>query len=209
MTRRAGGGIQHRKQDFVRGEIFGAAIGLFSTHGYEATTVEQIATAAGVSRRTFFRYFASKDDLMVTAIDSYGDLLTTAIRGAGTNAAPLQIVRHAVTHVAETVVTQPRVRETMTISKKSMAARRAQLAELEVVTDRITREFARVLGRRARSPHTARLMASLTIAALSQTFRTWYDQQPRRVGDIVDDILDSITELAAGGPAGKRRGVTS
>src|SRR5262245_52163615 len=109
MTR-ADVGLRGRKQDFVRGEIWNAAVDLFATKGYDRTTVEEIADAAGVSRRTFFRYYASKDDLMVKAIDSYGDLLTTAVRSATPGAAPLEIVRQVVTRVAEAVIVQPRVR---------------------------------------------------------------------------------------------------
>jgi len=190
------GRLQTRKQDFVRSEIWTAAVDLFTAKGYEATTVEEIAAAAGVSRRTFFRYYASKDDLMVKAIDTYGDLLTEAIRSAASDVAPLEIVKQAVARVAETVVAQPRVRETMTISLKSPTARRAQLSELEIVTDRIAGEFARLLGHKG---YTAKLMASLTIAVLTQTFRTWYERQPANVNGTVDDILESLHDLLEAG----------
>jgi AcrR family transcriptional regulator len=46
----------------VRRELVGAAVALFRSRGYEDTTVDDIAAAAGVGRRTFFRYFRSKED---------------------------------------------------------------------------------------------------------------------------------------------------
>ncbi|MHA6624743.1 TetR family transcriptional regulator [Pseudonocardia sichuanensis] len=46
----------------VRRELVAAAVRLFGTRGYEDTTVDDIAAAAGVGRRTFFRYFRSKED---------------------------------------------------------------------------------------------------------------------------------------------------
>jgi len=53
-------------REAVRDDVQRQAWRLFSEHGFEATTVDQIAAAAGMSRRTFFRYFASKDDLVLT-----------------------------------------------------------------------------------------------------------------------------------------------
>lgn len=62
---------ENPQQTFVRDEMWAVAVDRFIAHGYEATTVEEIAAAAGVSRRTFFRHYSSKDDLMVKAIDTY------------------------------------------------------------------------------------------------------------------------------------------
>ena len=187
--------LQGRKQDFVRGEIWHAAVDLFTAKGYDSTTVEEIAEAAGVSRRTFFRYFSSKDDLMVKAIDSYGDLLSAAIRNTAPGAAPIEIVEQTVTRVVGVVLAEPRVRDSMTITMNSTSARRAQLGELEIVTDRIASDFERVLGRRARNTYTARMMASLTMSVLTHTFRVWYERPSQDVVSTVADILDSITGL--------------
>jgi AcrR family transcriptional regulator len=55
--------MERRKQAAVD-EIVGAAIELFSRHGYEDTTVDAIVAAAGCSRRTFYRYFGVKEDVL-------------------------------------------------------------------------------------------------------------------------------------------------
>jgi len=57
-------GRRDRKRAEVRANLHEAAVALFSERGYEATGVDDIAAAAGVSLRTFFRYFASKDDVL-------------------------------------------------------------------------------------------------------------------------------------------------
>ncbi|WP_137723097.1 TetR/AcrR family transcriptional regulator [Prescottella subtropica] len=64
-----GPGINGDTADF-RVRVAAQAIRLFAAHGYEATTVDQIAAAAGVSRRTFFRQFRSKEDVIFTDHES-------------------------------------------------------------------------------------------------------------------------------------------
>jgi AcrR family transcriptional regulator len=53
--------------------------------GYEETTVDQIAAAAGMSKRTFFRYFASKDDLVIGKYDLFGDRTAEALESRPTD----------------------------------------------------------------------------------------------------------------------------
>ncbi len=67
--------IRDAAREAVRVEVQRHAWLLFSEQGFAATTVDQIAAAAGMSRRTFFRYFTSKDDLVLKRmLESTSDL---------------------------------------------------------------------------------------------------------------------------------------
>ena len=68
---------RQRKKTATRDRIRASALQLFREHGYEATTVEQIAAAAGVSHMTFFRYFPTKEDVALS--DSYDPLIASLI----------------------------------------------------------------------------------------------------------------------------------
>lgn len=71
--------IRERTRRLAQTELTSVAQELFLEHGYEATTVDQIAAAAGMSRRTFFRYFPTKDDLVIGKYDLFGDRLAEAL----------------------------------------------------------------------------------------------------------------------------------
>src|SRR4051794_1237115 len=64
--------LRDHAREAVRSEVQRQAWLLFSEHGFEATTVDRIAAASGMSRRTFFRYFASKDDLVLARMVESG-----------------------------------------------------------------------------------------------------------------------------------------
>lgn len=68
---------RERKKNATRERIRASALALFGEHGYDATTVEQIAAAAGVSHMTFFRYFPAKEDVVLS--DGYDPVLAGLI----------------------------------------------------------------------------------------------------------------------------------
>ncbi len=72
---------------------------LFSTHGFEETTVERIAAAAGVSRRTFFRYFDSKADVLWHAFDGEVEALRSAFAGVPDDLPLMDAIRQVVVSV--------------------------------------------------------------------------------------------------------------
>lgn len=72
-------GVRERKKRATRAQLEEAAFSLFARQGYDATTVDEISEAAQVSPRTFFRYFATKEDVVFGDIDSDLDQLRSAL----------------------------------------------------------------------------------------------------------------------------------
>jgi AcrR family transcriptional regulator len=90
-------GLRERKKARTRDAIIEAALDLFESQGFDATTVEDIAAAADVSPRTFFRYFETKlDVVMAHNVDEGEDLepLVAALADAGPIEAVHQVIRH-------------------------------------------------------------------------------------------------------------------
>lgn len=71
--------IRERTRRIAQTELTTVAQDLFLAQGYDGTTVDQIAAAAGMSKRTFFRYFPSKDDLVIGKYDLFADRLAEAM----------------------------------------------------------------------------------------------------------------------------------
>ncbi|MET0199463.1 MAG: TetR family transcriptional regulator [Rhodococcus fascians] len=71
--------MRARTRRLAQTELASVAQDLFLEHGYDETTVDQIAAAAGMSKRTFFRYFSSKDDLVIGKYDLFGDRMAEAL----------------------------------------------------------------------------------------------------------------------------------
>ena len=72
-------GLRQRKQQETRERLKRAAIALFLERGFEATTIDDIATAADMSRRSFFHYFASKEDVVAAWQEDAAAALVTEI----------------------------------------------------------------------------------------------------------------------------------
>jgi AcrR family transcriptional regulator len=68
-----------RSRQAVVAEIVETALALFAEQGYEATTMAQVASRAGVSQRSLFRYFGTKEDLVCGEQEQLGDLLVSAV----------------------------------------------------------------------------------------------------------------------------------
>jgi AcrR family transcriptional regulator len=93
-------GLRERKKLRTREQITEAAIALFAARGVEATTVDDIAAAADVSRRTFFRYFARKEDVILAWKQETAQELRDALAARPSAEGPLDAVQGALVTVA-------------------------------------------------------------------------------------------------------------
>ena len=82
-------GLRERKQERVRQDVMDAGLRLFVQQGFDATTVDQIADAAEISRRTLFRYFETKGDILMAAMRGMSDFLEASLRSRPAKEAPL------------------------------------------------------------------------------------------------------------------------
>ena len=103
---------------------------LFREQGWEQTTVEQIAEAAEVSPSTFFRYFPTKEDVVL--LDEYDGLIVEAFRAQPPELTPLQAMRKALTEVFANLTPREREEENerLRLSREVPELRAALLDEL-------------------------------------------------------------------------------
>jgi len=87
-------GLRERKKARTRWAIQEHAMRLFQEQGYAETTVDQIAAAAEISPSTFFRYFGTKEDVVVQ--DEYDELFVLAFREASRSEVPVRTLREIV-----------------------------------------------------------------------------------------------------------------
>ncbi|MFF3029505.1 TetR family transcriptional regulator [Streptomyces rubiginosohelvolus] len=88
--------MAQRKRQLVSDELTEAALQLMAQEGFDAVTVDAIAAAAGVSKRTFFRYFASKEDVVVQFLADMGAGMHAELAARPVAEPPSTALRHAV-----------------------------------------------------------------------------------------------------------------
>ncbi|MGP3941637.1 MULTISPECIES: TetR family transcriptional regulator [Streptomyces] len=89
-------GLRERKKQRTRNALVRSALELFTRQGYEHTTVDEIAEAVEVSQRTFFRYFANKEEVAFASQESAECHFFAALCGRPADEAPLAALRGAV-----------------------------------------------------------------------------------------------------------------
>jgi AcrR family transcriptional regulator len=167
--------LKSRKQELVRNTILDAAIGLFEKKGFDRTDVAEIAEAAGISKRSFFRYFATKDDLLARSVLEYGAVLVAAIRSAPRQSTDLEVI-HQTLLAGVRYNEQPgaRARQLIAISTSHPTARQAYLSRKHLVEDAIAEAFASRARSARRNDLRVRLLAGITLALMNATIGAWF-----------------------------------
>jgi AcrR family transcriptional regulator len=163
--------IRSRARDAVRLELAEAVIRVFADRGYDAVTVEEAATAVGVSRATFFRYFPTKEDVVVTAVESghpdYAAALAAVPVGAHSG---WGLARAALELLVVDVETNPRGRRERMRIIGDQPSLRARFVERR---QRLVAEYAAALTARTGDADEAIVLASAASAALDVAWHEW------------------------------------
>ena len=183
--------LKERKQALARETIWQAAIDLFTEKGFDETTLDDIAAAAGTSRRSFFRYFESKSDLLVQPIVSYGNFISDAIRHCPASYSPALVLRHTLLTVAENSASKPQTKQLIELAAKYPSARQAQIARFAQVQDKIAEAYAE----RFRGPM-PRVLAALTHSLLSISFQSWFEGERKDIAADVEEVLGALRQAA-------------
>ncbi|WP_344274701.1 TetR family transcriptional regulator [Streptomyces hebeiensis] len=93
--------LRERTRAAMRAEVSEVAFRLFAERGFDNTTVEQIAAAAGLSRTTFFRYFGTKEELVLGRVGEFGREIADALAARPAGERPWEALRRAFDVIAE------------------------------------------------------------------------------------------------------------
>lgn len=187
-----GSGPVTADQAAFRVDVARAALGLFAEHGFEATSVEQIAAAAGISRSTFFRQFRSKEDVVFADHDTLLE------------AAQTYLDRHhedpwlAVCQAAELVFAHFAQERTLAEQRYAVVNAQPALRDKELVT---VFRYERLFGHYLRSalpdlrPVDAVRFAATVIATHNYLLREMMRGGQAVAGDDVRTALDDVRRL--------------
>jgi AcrR family transcriptional regulator len=143
-------GLRERKKQRTRSMLIDAAVQLCDRQGYDGTTVDQIAAIADVSPRTFSRYFATKDSVILALIDDMVDVIAAQLAQQPPELAELEALLAA--HIAMIRASMTAAEDGFTTARLKMVARIVnsspglRLAASEFRTHAVTHVLAKRLG---------------------------------------------------------------
>ena len=184
-------GLRERKKAKTLAAIQAAALKLFRKQGYDATTIEQIAAAAEVSPSTFFRYFPTKEDVVL--LDLTDPLVIEAFRAQPPELSAIQALRNAVRSVFDQlpddefeVILQ---REELILANPELQAR--MLGEIAGMVRLVADVAAERTGRRA-DEFELRVAAGALMGVAFGLMLTELDASPRDLIALFDAGLEQL-----------------
>ena len=188
--------LSERRRRLLRDELGRVAIGLFVQYGFDNVTVDDIAAAAGSSPRTFFRYFATKDEVVLDYERRLHERLLVAVRSRPQKEGPVEALRQA---YIETSHVEPAERErVLQLGRvlENAPALRARVSGERIVEDLgLAEHLAERLGARADDARVRVIIASMGAVA-EKEFRTWVRGGGK--GDPANRIAEALALLEGG-----------
>jgi AcrR family transcriptional regulator len=179
-----------------RGRLEQAALALFGEHGFEQTTVAEIAGRAGVTERTFFRHFADKREVLFWGAGTLQELLVRAVVDAPESAAPIDAVAAAL-QAAGTLLQE---RRESARQRQTVIAANAELRERELIKlATLAAALADALRQRGVRDPAATLTAEAGMAVFRVAVEQWINEtRPRDLSRLISTSLDELKAVTAG-----------
>jgi AcrR family transcriptional regulator len=179
-----------RWQPNARGRLRQAALELYGEHGFDETTVAQIAERAGLTERTFYRHFADKREVVFS-----GEVHRVLVRTLADAPASMTAIE-AVTAALGAAGAVLDERRGMTRRRQAVIAANPRLQEGEQIKyAALATDMAEALRGRGVEPTAAHLAADVGVAVFRTAFERWIDEDEHR--DFRRLVRDTLEELAA------------
>jgi len=176
-----------------------AALELFSEQGFEHTTVAEITAAAGLTERTFYRYFRDKREVLFGGGARLKEAMTTGASGAPASAAPIDVVATALEAAGDML----QERWEFARKRQAVIAGSSELRERELVKlASMSAALAETLRQRGAREPAATLCAEAGIAVFRVAVERWAGGVKKR--DLKELIAESLAELRAATSASGR-----
>jgi AcrR family transcriptional regulator len=191
-------GLRERKKIETLHRLQEEALRLFDEHGYDATTIEQIAEAAGVSPSTFYRYFPTKEDVVVQ--DEYDPLIVNVFESQSADDAPLDALR-AVLSVLFAEFTDAdieRVRRRVRMIFAVPALRARQVQQTTATEELLARMVAERTGRSPQELE-VRHFTALIVTSWTVAISAWAETEGGK-DDLAATMDRCLAHLEAGAP---------
>jgi AcrR family transcriptional regulator len=196
VTGSPGSSVLAGKRDAVRAGLAGIAIDLFAQRGFDAVTTDEIARAAGISPRTFFRYYPSKDEIVLELGSRLHDRLLAAFDQRPSREGTVEALRRA--YVAtSTVLTEDRERVLRIgrVLASSPALRSASYGRPWADGTPLVERVAARMGTSPADPR-PRVIAAAMAAVATAEWHAWVDDGG--TGDPAERIEAALTALEEG-----------
>jgi len=191
-------GIRAERKRLTTRELILAGFDLFARQGYDDTTVEQIAEQVGISKRTFFRYFANKQDLVLGDLDHTAALLVLTLKERPPSEHSWLALRRSFDFFVDACTNEKRrVSNAMRIMESSVELKAAQLGKLEIWRGAIVPVLADRLDITddLRQMHAAAL-AGAALTCLDAALNAWYiDFENQNLAPLLDSAMEAVAPL--------------
>ena len=174
----------------ARGRLEQAALELYRERGFDQTTVAEIAERAGLTERTFFRYFADKREMLFAGQENLRELYMNAIAGAPESAAPMAAIGAAL----EAAVPVFRERHEFARQRQAVIDANPGLQERELLKRTVLASaMADALRQRGVPDPAASLAADVGAIAFKTAFARWVnDPDERDLSRLIRETLDQL-----------------